>query len=93
MEAPAQLHANSYGRHSRVSHPLGRVASADPGARNRHFCGRDPKPMGPDDTGGRKTLCHYFIRDGKIEFCGDCPHELAGQTVPLPDVPAGYENW
>lgn len=27
--------------------------------------------------------CHSFIRDGKIEFCNDCHHELAGQTIPL----------
>lgn len=31
--------------------------------------------------------CHYFIRAGRIEFCTDSKHELAGQTVPLPDIP------
>jgi hypothetical protein len=31
--------------------------------------------------------CHYFIRSGMIEFCGDSAHELAGKTVPLPDFP------
>jgi len=35
----------------------------------------------------RRTLCHYFIRDGRIEFCGDSPHKLAGKTVDLPDWP------
>jgi hypothetical protein len=30
------------------------------------------------------TRCHYFIRDGKIDFCSDSPHGLAGKTVPLP---------
>jgi Family of unknown function (DUF6527) len=44
----------------------------------------DPKPL---PAGQRRTLCHYFIRDGKIEFCGDSPHALAGQTVDLPDWP------
>ncbi len=33
------------------------------------------------------TLCHYFIREGRIEFCGDCLHTLNGQTVDLPDWP------
>lgn len=33
--------------------------------------------------------CHSFIRDGRIEFLGDCTHALAGQTVPLPPVAAG----
>lgn len=36
------------------------------------------------------TLCHLFITDGKILFCGDCPHKLNGQTVALPDFPEGY---
>ena len=31
--------------------------------------------------------CHYFISAGQIQFCGDSTHELAGQTVPLPDFP------
>lgn len=31
--------------------------------------------------------CHYFIRAGQIEFCGDSAHDLAGQTVDLPDIP------
>lgn len=35
----------------------------------------------------KETLCHYFIRSGKIEFCGDSPHKLSGQTVDLPDWP------
>ena len=37
--------------------------------------------------GQRRTLCHYFIRDGMIEFCPDSPHALAGQTVELPEWP------
>lgn len=37
--------------------------------------------------GSRNLVCHSFVRDGQIEFLGDCTHRLAGQTVPLPDVP------
>ena len=29
--------------------------------------------------------CHSFITDGRIEFLGDCGHELRGQTVDLPE--------
>ena len=29
--------------------------------------------------------CHSFIRDGKIQFLGDCFHELAGKTVDIPE--------
>ena len=32
-----------------------------------------------------ERICHSFIRNGKIEFLGDCTHELAGKTVDLPD--------
>ena len=34
--------------------------------------------------------CHYFIRGGQIEFCADSAHDLAGQTVPLPDWPEWF---
>ena len=30
-----------------------------------------------------RRICHYFIRDGKIEFCSDSTHELAGKTIDL----------
>ena len=30
--------------------------------------------------------CHSFITDGKIQFLGDCEHELKNQTVDLPDL-------
>lgn len=33
-------------------------------------------------------VCHSFVTDGNIQFLGDCTHELAGQTVPLPEVVA-----
>lgn len=29
-------------------------------------------------------ICHSFVTDGRIQFLGDCTHELAGQTVNLP---------
>lgn len=33
-------------------------------------------------------VCHYFLREGIIEYLGDCTHELKGHKVPLPDIPA-----
>jgi hypothetical protein len=39
-----------------------------------------------DSTG---TLhCHSFVTDGKIRFLMDCDHDLKGQTVDLPELPA-----
>lgn len=30
--------------------------------------------------------CHSFVTDGRIQFLSDCAHELAGQTVDLPEL-------
>ncbi|ELP1305163.1 DUF6527 family protein [Pseudomonas aeruginosa] len=30
--------------------------------------------------------CHSFVREGRIEFLGDCTHRLVGQTVDLPPL-------
>lgn len=35
--------------------------------------------------------CHLFLKDGRLQFLADCTHALAGQTVDLPDLPAGKE--
>lgn len=34
--------------------------------------------------------CHYFLRAGQLEFCGDSLHTLAGKTVPLPNLPPSH---
>ncbi len=36
--------------------------------------------------GSHPTACHSYITDGKIMFLSDCEHELAGQTVELPEI-------
>ena len=41
----------------------------------------------PDDPAPFEcAICHSFVRDGKIQFLNDCTHELAGQTVELPEI-------
>ena len=42
--------------------------------------------LGPDGrlAGAKDAACHSFVRNGKIEFLGDCTHDMAGQTVDLP---------
>lgn len=42
-----------------------------------------------DVSKDRKKVCHSFVRDGQIEFLGDCTHSLAGKTVDLPDLEEG----
>lgn len=39
------------------------------------------KPDIPD------MCCHSFVRDGQIEFLGDCTHALAGKIVALGRMP------
>lgn len=41
---------------------------------------------------GGPEICHLFVTDGMIQFCGDCTHDLAGKTVPLPDLNATQEQ-
>lgn len=36
-----------------------------------------------------KSVCHSFVRKGRIEFLNDCTHTLRGQTVDLPE----YSEW
>lgn len=31
-------------------------------------------------------ICHSFIQDGKIQYLGDCWHELKGKTIELPEI-------
>lgn len=30
--------------------------------------------------------CHSFVKDGRIQFLSDSTHQLAGQTVDLPEL-------
>lgn len=45
-------------------------------------------PIAPvPETGFPGTpRCHSFVTDGRIAFCSDSQHALAGQTVDLPEV-------
>lgn len=33
----------------------------------------------------KKQVCHSFIKEGRIQYLGDCTHHLSGQTIDLPD--------
>jgi hypothetical protein len=45
---------------------------------------KEPPPAGTNRYPGSEEVCHSFVKDGQIQFLGDCTHKLAGQTVPLP---------
>lgn len=40
-----------------------------------------------EDFRDKDDVCHSFVRKGMIQFLGDCTHELAGQTVEIPEWP------
>lgn len=40
----------------------------------------------------RYTICHYILTEGVINYCGDCPHEMKNQSIPLPDLPEDYRG-
>jgi hypothetical protein len=70
-----------------------RTLLGDPSARAMwDFNGNLEKPtFSPSVLSRHSTpeiVCHSFVREGRIEFLGDCTHELAGQTVELPEVEA-----
>lgn len=48
------------------------------------ICGPDGKAL--------DECCHYFVRAGQIEFCGDSTHALVGKTVPMPPLPAHLQD-
>jgi hypothetical protein len=58
----------------------------------RHSKGHSNENPAPVDYRGEyvEDVCHFFIRAGRIEFQSDCTHNLAGQTVAIPDLP---ETW
>lgn len=35
----------------------------------------------------KPVRCHLILTAGKIQFCADCGHQLAGQVVDLPELP------
>jgi len=43
--------------------------------------------IGPYVDGAPTGICHSYLRAGVFEFLGDCTHELAGQHVPMVDLP------
>lgn len=38
------------------------------------------------------NICHYIVTDGRVAYCGDCTHDMAGQTIEMPDLPVEYQD-
>lgn len=50
--------------------------------------GTDPSTVAAPFKPGDVFLprCHSFVRAGRIEYCSDSGHALAGQTVDMPEI-------
>lgn len=46
---------------------------------------RRAKPVRPEP----QTVCHSFVRDGKMQFLSDCTHTLAGKMVQIGEWEVG----
>lgn len=66
-------------------------------SKNWHFNGDIEKPTVSPSVLTRsrftgqtpKMICHFFIREGRAEFCTDSTHQFAGKTVELPERSIG----
>lgn len=55
-------------------------------AYQREFPGPGTREAGMKSKYG--FICHHFVRDGKIEFLGDCTHDKKNQTLEMVPWPA-----
>lgn len=52
-----------------------------------------PSVLVTHDYPTARDICHTFVRSGMVEFLGDCTHQFAGQTLPLPDWPYADDEY
>lgn len=38
------------------------------------------------DPNTNKTICHFYINGGQIQYLNDCVHRYAGQSVEMKDI-------
>jgi hypothetical protein len=77
------------------THPI-RVVSGDPGRpvwdwNNDYEAPTFSPSLLVYPSPGGQTRCHSFLTAGRIEFCVDSEHDLADQTVDLPDFTYGAD--
>lgn len=45
-----------------------------------------PEGTRSDGTKRPRKVCHLYVTNGVIEYCGDCTHPLSGLKVPMKEV-------
>lgn len=67
----------------------GHHVPGQPPAEDCWLCKRHDERVAAGEPSHRACgICHSFVTRGQIQFLCDCTHHLAGQTVPLPPIPA-----
>lgn len=82
---------------SQTDHAIGHVVD---GVLTWRFPDGIPENAGPEVYGHGQPHtrdpawgnCHSFLKAGRWEFLGDSAHALAGQTVDMVPLPAGWAN-
>jgi hypothetical protein len=47
----------------------------------------DPNTKGDEDWLKNNSYhCHFIITNGKIQFCGDCSHDLKNKTIEMLEI-------
>ena len=46
----------------------------------------DPKFEEDPDFPNSSGICHLFVTNGQIQYCGDCTHDLSGKIVDMEDI-------
>lgn len=59
---------------------------------NREAPTLSPSILTHGSENGLYSRCHSFLRNGVFEFLTDSTHPLAGQKVPIPDLPEWVEQ-
>lgn len=88
----------------RVSNCPGRLTFWCPGCEGMHFVtdgwkfnGDFEKPTlspsvrvrgGMPSNGGHGGVCHFHVRNGEIQYLGDCTHALKSQTIAMVPPPS-----
>lgn len=44
-------------------------------------------PVGVEPDIMETPRCHLFIRNGQLQYLSDCSHSMAGQIIPMPELP------
>lgn len=42
---------------------------------------------------GAARCCHYIVTAGRVAYCADSTHSLAGKTIDMPDLPPEYRDF